>query len=67
MVDYSSLILLIILNLFLFVIFMKIAKKIGFIDKSNKFNNPITFTSAGVIFYINLLATFSFFFFSKRS
>ncbi len=65
MVDYSSLILLIILNLFLFVIFMKIAKKIGFIDKSNKFNNPITFTSAGVIFYINLLATFSFFFFLK--
>ena len=63
MVHYSYLIVLIILNLSFFFTFAKIAKRIGFVDKSNKFNNPTTLTSAGIIFYINLLVVFSFIFF----
>ena len=58
MQNYAFIIILFISNLVFFSFFLKIARKIGFIDKSNKFNNPITITSAGVIIYINLLIIF---------
>tara|TARA_B100000902_G_scaffold319126_1_gene311279 strand:+ start:1135 stop:2115 length:981 start_codon:yes stop_codon:yes gene_type:complete len=55
MFNYFFFISLIIINFLLFFIFIKIAKKLGFIDKSEKFNNPVTFTSAGIIFFFNLI------------
>ena len=48
------------LNFFLFYLYRIIAKKIGIIDNSKKFRNPVTPTSAGIIIYLNFL----FFFFS---
>ncbi len=60
MFNYFFFISLIVINFLLFFIFLKIAKKLGFIDKSEKFNNPITYTSAGIIFYFNLV-TLSFY------
>ena len=66
MVYYNLLIPLVILNFLLFFIFKKFAISIGFIDKSKKFRNPITLTSTGVVFYINLLITFILFFFLKE-
>ena len=65
MFDYSFFIILIIFNFVLFSIFFNIAKKIGLFDKSKKFNNPVTVTSAGIIIYINLLTIFIFTFFLK--
>ena len=44
MQNYAFIIILFISNLVFFSFFLKIARKIGFIDKSNKFNNPITIT-----------------------
>jgi len=58
MENYTYFIILLISNLILFNFFLKIANKIGFIDKSNKFGNPITVTSAGIIIYINLIVIF---------
>ena len=52
---YKLFIILLILNSFLFIIYSKIANKIGFIDNSKKFNNPITVTSSGLIIYLNFL------------
>ena len=37
---------------------MNIAKKINFVDKSKKFNNPITVTSAGIVIYLNFFIIF---------
>lgn len=67
MSDYNFFIFFFILNYFLFYFFLKIAKKIGFVDTSKKFNNPITATSAGIIFYINTLIIFFFTFFLDES
>ena len=58
MENYTYFIILFVSNLILFNFFLKIANKIGFIDKSNKFGNPITITSAGIIIYINLIIIF---------
>ena len=58
MQNYPFFIILFVSNIFFFNFFLKIANKIGFIDKSNKFGNPITITSAGVIIYLNLLIIF---------
>ena len=44
-----------IFNFILFYIYLNIAKKIDFVDKSRKFNNPITVTSAGIIIYLSFL------------
>ncbi len=52
---YKLFIILLICNLILFTIYFKIASKIGFIDNSRKFNNPITPTSSGIIIYFNFL------------
>lgn len=66
MFDYGLFIILIFLNFILFNIFLKFAKEWGFVDKSMKFANPITITSAGIIFYFNLLLVFSWYFFTKN-
>ena len=58
MFTYTFFIALIILNLVFFSLFLKFAKKIGFVDKSMKFKNPITLTSAGIIIYFNLIILF---------
>ncbi len=58
MLNYTFFIALVIINLVFFNFFLKIAKKIGFVDNSNKFGNPVTVTSAGVIIYLNLLFMF---------
>ncbi len=52
---YKLFIILLICNPVLFIIYYKIANKIGFVDNSKKFNNPITPTSSGIIIYCNLL------------
>ena len=65
MFDYGLFIILIFLNFILFNIFLKFAKAWGFVDKSMKFANPITITSAGIIFYLNLLLVFSWYFFIR--
>lgn len=67
MFDYGLFIILIFFNIVFFKIFLKFANRWGFIDKSMKFANPITITSAGIIFYINLLLIFSWYFFIKSS
>ena len=63
MFTYTFFIALIILNLVFFKLFIKFAKKIGFVDKSRKFKNPITLTSAGIIIYFNLIILFIIHFF----
>ncbi len=55
---YNLFIILLIINFILFTIYYKIANKIGFIDKSKKFDNPITVTSSGIIIYLNFLLIF---------
>ena len=65
MQNYAFIIILFISNL-VFLVFLKIIRKIGFLLISNKFNNPITITSAGVIIYINLLIIFLFIFYLKK-
>lgn len=55
MLSYSFFVILIAINFFVFNVFIKIAKKIGITDNSKKFGNPITITSAGIIFYLNLI------------
>ena len=67
MLNYFFFISLFILNFLLFFMYIKIAKKLGFIDKSEKFNNPVTITSAGIIFYLNLCAVFFYFFYLNHS
>ena len=57
-VNYKLFLALLICNFFLFYIYLNIAKKIGFVDKSKKFNNPITVTSAGIIIYLNFFIIF---------
>ena len=52
---YNLFIFLLLVNSVLFTIYYKIANKIGFVDKSKKFNNPITVTSSGIIIYLNFL------------
>jgi len=58
MINYASFIVLIIINLIFFIYYIKIAEKVGFIDNSKKFGNSLTVTSAGIIFYLNLLILF---------
>ena len=58
MLNYTFFIILIIINLGFFSFFIKIGQKFGFIDNSKKFGNPTTITSAGIIFYLNLLIVF---------
>lgn len=60
---YKFFIILGVLNLILFIMFLKLAKNIGFIDKSKKFDNPITVTSSGFIIYLNFLTLFILYFF----
>ena len=67
MFNYFFFISLILVNFLLFFIFLKIANKLGFIDKSEKFHNPVTYTSAGIIFYFNLLVLFLYIFFLQNS
>jgi len=55
MFDFIFFTILILLNLIFFNIFIKLGKKIGFIDNSMKFENPVTVTSAGIVIYLNLL------------
>ena len=57
-INYKLFLALLICNFFLFYTYLTIAKKIGFIDKSKKFNNPITITSAGVVIYLNFFIIF---------
>ena len=57
-INYKLFLALLICNFFLFYIYLNIAKKIGFVDKSKKFNNPITVTSAGIIIYLNFFIIF---------
>ena len=56
--NYKLSIALLICNFFLFYIYLNIAKKINFVDKSKKFNNPITVTSAGIVIYLNFFIIF---------
>ena len=56
--NYKLFIALLICNFFLFYIYLNIAKKINFVDKSKKFNNPITVTSAGIVIYLNFFIIF---------
>ena len=58
MLNYSFFIILIIINFGFFIFFIRNGKKFGFIDNSKKFGNPRTITSAGIIFYLNLLILF---------
>ena len=53
------------INILLFSLYKTIAKGIGIVDNSKKFNNPITPTSAGVIIYLNFLFFFLFINFSE--
>ena len=57
-INFKLFLALLICNFILFYIYLNLAKKIGFVDKSKKFNNPITVTSAGIIVYLNLLIIF---------
>ena len=57
-INYKLFLALLICNFFLFYTYLTIARKIGFIDKSKKFNNPITITSAGVVIYLNFFIIF---------
>ena len=66
MQNYAYFIILLVSNIIFFNFFLKKAEKIGFVDKSNKFGNPITVTSAGVIIYFNLLIVFFVNFFFKE-
>ena len=52
-INYKFFLILLICNFFLFSIYLKVAKKIGFVDDSKKFKNPITITSAGLVIYLN--------------
>jgi len=56
--NYKLSIALLICNFFLFYIYLNIAKKINFVDKSKKFDNPITVTSAGIVIYLNFFIIF---------
>ena len=53
MSDYKFFIILSVLNLIFFIIFLRLGKNIGLVDKSKKFDNPITVTSSGFIIYLN--------------
>ena len=57
-INYKLFLALLMCNFFLFYTYLTIAKKIGFIDKSKKFNNPITITSAGIVIYLNFFIIF---------
>lgn len=57
-INYKLFLALLMCNFFLFYTYLTIARKIGFIDKSKKFNNPITITSAGVVIYLNFFIIF---------
>ncbi len=52
---YKWLFLFFLINLVSFIIFLNIAKSFGFVDKSKKFKNPVTITSAGIIIYFNII------------
>tara|TARA_A100001011_G_C14293265_1_gene837203 strand:+ start:1377 stop:2354 length:978 start_codon:yes stop_codon:yes gene_type:complete len=67
MIDYGLFTILIFINFVLFNIFLKFAKGWNFVDESMKFSNPITITSAGVIFYLNLMFVYSWLYFTKNS
>ena len=54
-INYKLFLALSIFNFILFYTYLNIAKKIDFVDKSRKFNNPITVTSAGIIIYLSFL------------
>jgi len=57
-INYKLFLALLMCNFFLFYTYLTIARKIGFIDKSKKFNNPITITSAGIVIYLNFFIIF---------
>ena len=57
-ISFNWLLIYILINLVSFIIYFKIAKKIGFVDVSKKFKNPITITSAGLVIYINFCLAF---------
>ena len=65
MSDYKFFIILSVLNLIFFIIFLRLGKNIGLVDKSKKFDNPITVTSSGFIIYLNFLILFILFLFFK--
>ena len=67
MINYNFFLLTIAINVLLFIIYIKTAKKLGFIDKSKKFDNPVTVTSSGIIIYLNLLILFIFSFFLEEN
>ncbi len=52
---YKWLLLFFLFNSVSFIIFLNIAKSFGFVDKSKKFKNPFTITSAGIIIYFNII------------
>lgn len=56
--NYKIFITLIVLNFFAYFIYLIIAKKNGFVDNTNKFNNPATVTSSGIIIFFNLIIIF---------
>ena len=57
-INYKLFLSLLVCNFCLFYIYLNVGKKIGFVDKSKKFNNPITVTSAGIMIYLNFLILF---------
>ena len=54
-INYKLFLAFLAINFILFLIYFNIAKKIGFIDQSKKFNNPITVTASGIIIYFNFI------------
>ena len=57
-INYKLFLVLLICNFFLLYLYLKIAEIKGFVDNSNKFNNPITVTSGGVVIYLNFFIIF---------
>jgi UDP-N-acetylmuramyl pentapeptide phosphotransferase/UDP-N-acetylglucosamine-1-phosphate transferase len=57
----------ILVNIFIFFLYIFLAKKNNIIDKSRKFNNPLTPTSGGIVIYLNFLFFFIFSFFYKEN
>lgn len=54
-------------NIFLFGLYILIAKKTNIVDQSKKFNNPATLTSGGTVIYLNFLFFFIFSFFYEEN
>jgi UDP-GlcNAc:undecaprenyl-phosphate GlcNAc-1-phosphate transferase len=54
-------------NIFIFSQYIFLARKTNIIDKSRKFNNPLTPTSGGIVIYLNFLFFFIFSIFYKEN